>query len=105
MIEAALAQAAPGHGPPAWVSMLPLVLVVLIFYFLLIRPQQQKAREHEKFLAGLKRNDEVITNGGLYGKIIALTEDVVTLEVAPNVRVRVSRSAIAGAAAKPKEKK
>ena len=67
----------------------------VVFYFLLIRPQQQKAKEHRKMLANLKKNDEVITSGGLYGRVMTLSDDVVTLEIAPNVRVRVSRPQIA----------
>lgn len=96
MISPAWGQAAP--GPPALVSFAPLVLIFVVFYFLLIRPQQQKAKEQRIMLANLKRNDEVITAGGLYGKVVALTDKVVTLEIAPNVRVRVDRPQIASLA-------
>jgi preprotein translocase subunit YajC len=103
MINPAWAQAASGgHPPPALMQFAPLVLIFAVFYFLLIRPQQQKAKEQRLMLANLKRNDEVVTAGGLYGKIVALTEKVVTLEIATNVRVRVDRaqiSALANAAA------
>jgi preprotein translocase subunit YajC len=78
-------------GPGAFMSLAPLVLIFVVFYFLLIRPQQKKAREHRDMLAQLKRNDEVMTTGGLFGKIISLNENELTLEVAPNVRIRVSR--------------
>ena len=91
MIDTAWAQGGGGAGPPALVSFLPLLLVFVVFYFLLIRPQQQKAKEHRTMLANLKRNDEVITSGWLYGKVVALTDQVVTIEIAQNVRVRVSR--------------
>ncbi|HEX7226546.1 MAG TPA: preprotein translocase subunit YajC, partial [Candidatus Binatia bacterium] len=64
------------------------------FYFLLIRPQQKKAKEHQQMLGKLKKNDEVMTSGGIYGKVIALTDNIVTLEVAPNVRIRVNRPQI-----------
>jgi len=95
MIGTALAQAGPaGQGPPAIVSFLPLILVFVVFYFLLIRPQQQKAKEHRTMLANLKRNDEVVTSGGMLGKVTALNDEVVTLEIAPNVRVRVRRPQI-----------
>ncbi len=104
MINPAWAQAASGgHPPPAVMQFAPLVLIFVVFYFLLIRPQQQKAKEQRLMLANLKRNDEVITAGGIYGKVIALTEKVVTLEIAPNVRVRVDRpqiTALVNAAAK-----
>jgi preprotein translocase subunit YajC len=70
------------------------VLVFIIFYFLLIRPQQKKAKEHQQMLGKLKKNDEVMTSGGIYGKVTALTDNIVTLEVAPNVRIRVNRPQI-----------
>lgn len=73
----------------------PLALVIGVIYFLLIRPQNLKAAEHRKMLEGLKRNDEVITAGGLIGKISELGDKVVTIEIAPNVRVRVERPQIA----------
>lgn len=93
MWDVAYAQA--GGGPSTFISMLPLVLIFAVFYFLLIRPQQRKAKEHRNMLAQLKRNDEVMTSGGVFGKVQALTETEVTLEVAPNVRIRVGRSYIA----------
>jgi preprotein translocase subunit YajC len=61
---------------------------------LLIRPQQKKAKDHQAMLGQLKKNDEVMTSGGIYGKVVALTETIVTLEVAPNVRIRVHRPQI-----------
>jgi preprotein translocase subunit YajC len=67
----------------------------LIFYVLLIRPQQKKMRELQAMLQGLKRDDVVLTNGGLLGKIIGLTDQYVTLEIAEKVRVKVARNAIA----------
>ena len=93
MWDVAYAQA--GGGPSTFISMLPLVLIFAVFYFLLIRPQQRKARDHRNMLAQLKRNDEVMTTGGVFGKVMGLTETAVTLEVAPNVKIRVSRSYIA----------
>ena len=95
MWDIAYAQSAPGpSGPSTLISFLPLVLVFVIFYFLLIRPQQKKAREHREMLSKLKKNDEVVTSGGIYGKVVALTDTVATLEVAPNVRIRVNRPQI-----------
>jgi preprotein translocase subunit YajC len=76
-------------------TVIPLVFLFGIFYFLLIRPQAKKASELQKMLAGLKRNDEVVTTGGMIGRINELGEKVVVLEVAPNVRVRVERAQIA----------
>ena len=94
MIDTALAQSATGGAPPALVSFLPLILVFGVFYFLLIRPQQQKAKEHQTMLDALKRNDEIVTGGGLYGKVVAINEEVATIELAPKVQVRVSRPTI-----------
>ncbi len=95
MWDLAYAQTAPGaSGPSTLVSFVPLVLVFVIFYFLLIRPQQKKLRDHRDMLSKLKKNDEVVTSGGIYGKVVALTDTVATLEVAPNVRLRVQRPQI-----------
>ena len=95
MWDIAFAQSAPGLGSPSQLlSFLPLVLVFIIFYFLLIRPQQKKAKDHQQMLGKLKKNDEVMTSGGIYGKVTALTDIIVTLEVAPNVRIRVNRPQI-----------
>jgi len=98
MLDIAFAQADPGFGGPGTlISLIPLVLVFMIFYFLLIRPQQKKAKEHRDMLAKLKKNDEVMTSGGIYGRIINLNEkdSTVTLEIAPNVRIKFSRPQIA----------
>jgi preprotein translocase subunit YajC len=95
MIGTAWAQGAAGGGAPsALIQMAPLLLVFVVFYFLLIRPQQQKQKQHRELLANLKRNDDVITSGGLYGTVVALAEAFVTIEIAPNVRVRVERQQI-----------
>jgi len=87
---------AQGGAPmsPAVMNILPLVAVFAVFYFLLIRPRQKEEREHQDMLANLKRNDEVITSGGVYGKVMSLNDNVVTLEIAPKVQVRVARSRI-----------
>src|SRR5512145_404092 len=95
MIDIAYAQAAPGVGGPGpLVTILPFILIFVIMYFMVIRPQQKKGKEHQEMLSKLKRNDEVMTSGGIYGKVIDLKETVVTLEVAPNVRIRVHRPQI-----------
>ena len=95
MLESAFAQTAQSPaGPSTLVSLAPLILVFVVFYFLLIRPQQKKAKEHREMLEKIKKNDEVMTSGGIYGKVIALNENIITLEVAPNVRIRVNRAQI-----------
>ncbi len=87
---------APGPAGGPLGAILPLVLVFLVFYFLLIRPQQNQAKRHKEFLNNLKKGDEVITSGGVHGKITGLTETVVTLEVADKVRIKIQRSNISG---------
>ena len=95
MIDLAYAQtAAGGAAPSALINFAPLILIFVVFYMLLIRPQQKKVKEHLAMLGQLKKNDEVVTSGGIYGKVVALTDTVVTLEVAPNVRIRVNRPQI-----------
>ena len=95
MIDIAYAQTAPGLGGPGpMMTIFPFILIFIIMYFMVIRPQQKKTKEHREMLAKLKKNDEVMTSGGIYGKVIDLKETVVTLEVAPNVRIRVHRPQI-----------
>ena len=79
-------------------AFVPLILMFAIFYFLLIRPQQKKAKQHKSMLASIKKGDRVVTSGGLHGVITGITDDVVTMEIAPKVRVKVSRGSIAGVA-------
>jgi preprotein translocase subunit YajC len=96
MIDIAYAQSAPGAaGPGPMMTIIPFVLIFVIMYFMVIRPQQKKAKDHEAVLSKLKKNDEVMTSGGIYGKVVDLKENVVTLEVAANVRIRVARPQIA----------
>jgi preprotein translocase subunit YajC len=84
-------QGGGGLGP-----FVPLIAMVVIFYFLLIRPQQKKAKQHQATLDALKRDDMVVTTGGVHGKITGLTDTIVTLEISPNVKVKVSRANISG---------
>jgi len=93
--ELAHAQSAtPGGAAPAFVQFIPFVIILGLAYILLIRPQRQQERQHRDMLSNLKRNDEVTTAGGLYGRVVSLTDTVVTLQIAPNVSVRVERSQI-----------
>jgi preprotein translocase subunit YajC len=103
MIGIGIALAAGGGGAGGGapqsggiISFLPLILIFVIFYFLLIRPQQKKAKDHQNFLANLKKGDAVVTNGGLHGEITGLTDTVVTLQIADNIKVKVSRQHILG---------
>ena len=81
-------------------AFLPLILMFAIFYFLLIRPQQKKAKQHKQLLAAIKKGDRVVTGGGLHGVVTGLTDDVVTVEIAPKVRVKIARGSISGVATK-----
>lgn len=90
----ALAEAAPG-GQGGVAPFVPLILIFAIFYFLILRPQQKKAKEHQKFLSEMKRGDMVITNAGIIGTIRTLSDKFVTLEVDDDVCLKVLRSQIA----------
>ena len=83
--------AAPGSDLMAF---LPMILIFVVFYFLLIRPQQKKAKEHRTMLAALQKGDEVVTAGGVIGRVNKLTDQYATIEIAPSVEVNVQRSAI-----------
>jgi preprotein translocase subunit YajC len=93
----ALAQAEPpaGGGLGAFI---PLILIMVIFYFLLIRPQQKRAKEHNQFISSLKKGDKVITGGGIYGTIQDVQEDSVKLDIAKDVRIKIKRDTISGLA-------
>jgi preprotein translocase subunit YajC len=82
-------------------AFLPLVLIFGVFYFLLIRPQQKKLKAHQDMLAGIRRGDKVVTNGGIIGTVVKLTNDrELQVEIADNVKVRVLRSMVAEILAK-----
>jgi len=86
----------PGGGASPLVSFIPFVLVLGIFYFVILMPMKKRQKKVDDFLATLKSGDRVVTTGGLYGTIAKLEEQTVHLQIAPNVRVEVARSAIAG---------
>jgi preprotein translocase subunit YajC len=85
----------PASGAGGFASFIPLILIFVVFYFLLIRPQQKQAKQQQQFINDLKNGNKVITRGGIYGTITGLTDTIVTLEIAQDVRIKVSRSAIA----------
>ena len=86
--------AAGGQGGNPYTPILFLVAIVGIFYFLMIRPQQKRAKEHKNFLDNLKKGDKIITSGGLYGTITGITDDAITLEIAEKVRVKIDRNTV-----------
>lgn len=91
-----LAAAAPGAAaaPPAWVGWLPIVGMIAIFWFLIIRPQMRQQKEHQTKVAGLKRGDEVLTAGGILAKVTKVEDTYAELEIAKGVRVRVLKATI-----------
>ena len=88
----ASAGAAPSGGAAFMVQIFPLIMIFVIFYFLLIRPQQRRMKAHRDMVAAVKRNDVAITTGGLIGKVTKVEDAEVEIEVAPNVRVRVVKT-------------
>ncbi len=88
----AQADAAPQGG---LMSFLPLIVIFVIFYFLLIRPQMKRAKEHKALVAQLAAGDEVVTNGGLLGRITQVGDSFVTVEVAENVKIKLQKHAVA----------
>jgi preprotein translocase subunit YajC len=94
-ISDAMAEGTAASGGAGWEGLIPLILLFVIFYFLLIRPQQKKVKEHRKLVSELAKGDEVITYGGIGGKIRDLDEAFCDMEIAPNVVVKVDRQNIA----------
>ena len=94
----ALIQAAPAAGGSGAsqiiVGILPWLLIFLIFYMLMIRPQQKRVKEHQASLAAIQKGDEIVTGGGVRGKVTKVTDDEAEVEIASNVRVRVIKSTI-----------
>jgi len=84
-----------GEGGGGFASFVPLILIFVIFWFLVIRPQQKKAKAHRQLVSELKKGDEVLTDGGIFGTIQKVADDMVTLEIAPKVPIRIARSRIA----------
>ena len=102
LISPAYAQATGGLDQSALVQFLPLVLIFVVFYFLLIRPQQKKQKEHRTMLDAVRRGDRVVTGGGILGTVSkVVSPDEVEVDLAPNVRVRVLRSTISTVLSKP----
>ena len=86
---------AAAGGQSAITSLVPLIIMFGIFYFLLIRPQQKKAKEHKALLEALKKGDSIVTAGGIHGKVTAVEETVVTIEVANGVNIKLNKGHVA----------
>ena len=91
-IASAYAQDAAPQG--GLLSFLPLIVIFVVFYFLLIRPQMKRAKEHRQLVSALAVGDEVVTTGGLLGKVTNVTDSFITLEVADNVKVKLQKHAV-----------
>ena len=99
MVSEAFAFAGSGAGADGANPYQPLIMLVLmfaIFYFLLIRPQQKKAKLHKQLIESLKIGDNVVTVGGICGKVTGVQEDIISLEIATGVKIRVTRGSVAG---------
>ena|SRR6187431_277583 len=95
LISTAAAQVqGPAGQPNAMMQFLPLILIFVVFYFLLIRPQTKRAKEHRELIAALEVGAEVATTGGVLGKVTALTDQFVTLEIADGVNVKIQRHTV-----------
>ena len=93
IISPAFAQAAPS-GDPGYIGLLPIVLMFVLLYFLMIRPQMKRAKESKAMVEALQKGDEVITAGGVLGRITKLSDAYITLEIAPNMEINVQKSAV-----------
>jgi preprotein translocase subunit YajC len=101
LISPAYAQAGGAPGGFDLISLMPLLLIFVVFYFLLIRPQQKKMKQHRDMVAALKRSDRVLTAGGIIGTVVKVEDGELLVEIAKDVRVRVARNTISDVLSKP----
>lgn len=95
MINTAFAMGGKAGAAGGFTAFVPLILMFVIFYFLLIRPQQKKAKEHQKMIDNIKKGDRVITSGGIHGIVTSLGDTTVFIEIAEKVKIKLSRGNIA----------
>lgn len=93
--DAYAAQGSGGSEATGLAGLLPLVLIFVVFYFLLIRPQQKRSKEHRQMVESLSKGDEVVTNGGLLGRVTRVNDNFITMEIADKLEVRVQRQSVA----------
>ncbi|MGZ3901437.1 MAG: preprotein translocase subunit YajC [Bacteroidia bacterium] len=99
MIEQFILMAPQGQGQNSLMSFLPLVAIVVVFYFFMIRPQMKKAKEQKKYIEALKKGDKILTIGGIYGKIVEVREDgSILMEVEDGSKMRISKNAVSNEA-------
>lgn len=100
-VTPAYAQTAATGAGASLLQFMPVILIFLIMYFLMIRPQQKRLKEHRDMVAALTRGDEVVTSGGIVGRVSAVHDDRLEVEIAPGVKVRVIRSSVTAVLNKP----
>jgi preprotein translocase subunit YajC len=93
IISPAFAQSAPS-GDPGFIGLLPIVLMFVLLYFLMIRPQMKRAKEQKAMIEALQKGDEVVTAGGMVGRITKLSDAYISLEIAPNMEINVQKAAV-----------
>jgi preprotein translocase subunit YajC len=94
-IAYAMGQGGAGQGSGGFSAFVPLILMFVIFYFLLIRPQQKKNKEHREMIASVKKGDRIVTTGGIFGRVTGMDENTLTIEIAEKVRVKMVRGNVA----------
>ena len=95
-VQAEILPEAPDKIESTWTSFVPMILIFVVFYFLLIRPQEKKRKEHEKLVSSVKKGEEILTSGGIVGKVVKIndSEPTILVEIAENVVVKVLKSAV-----------
>ena len=99
LLTSVVAQAQEGEEAGAvgtFVNLIPLLLMFAVFYFILIRPANKQRREHQNLLNALKKDDQIVTTGGIYGKIVSIEEKIATIEIADKVKIKILRDRISG---------
>lgn len=99
LINSAIAQDAAPQAPNSFINFVPMILIFLVVYFLMLRPQKKRMEEERKLLESVKKGDEIYTKSGILGKIISLNEKIVTLEVAEGVKIKILKGQIGGLSA------
>jgi preprotein translocase subunit YajC len=102
--QTASAQPAQAQQGSPLMSLMPIALIFIVFYFLLIRPQKKQQQEHAKMLDGLEKNDDVVTSGGIHGTIVNIQNDVITLRIDDNCRIKVQKNSISRLKKEPSSK-
>ncbi|HUV37400.1 MAG TPA: preprotein translocase subunit YajC [Patescibacteria group bacterium] len=100
----ALSGSGTGQGGPSLLtSFIPILLIFVIFYFLLIRPQQKKQKQHQTMISAVKKGDKIVTNGGMYGTVADVKEHIIVLRIAENVKIELVKGSIATVVAQKEE--